>query len=92
MYKITVLFNDHYPLLVTFDKIDTDEQYSEVNHINHNKLSKFIANNIEWTSILSIDETVSALNKLTECIIYSTNLASKKLKNPNAKMLRENPG
>lgn len=86
-YKLTIPFNDHYPLFVKFNnmKLLSKKKYT-TKKINYEKL-KNTACNMDWYSILSIQDPVCAtnelINKITHCMENSTYSIKYKRKDKN---------
>lgn len=81
--KLATLFNDHYPLFLTINKLKYNLNKKISKPINYNKLLK-LADKTNWNSILSMHDpnlaTQSLIRLITECI----NLAKIKTKKHSA--------
>lgn len=64
LIKLASLFNAHYPLFLTINKLDNNFNGNVAKPINYNKLVK-LAEKTNWNSILSIQD----LNLATESLI-----------------------
>lgn len=73
--KIEHLITDHFPLIITIKKVDKCNTWEEKTQRIDNKKVKILANKINWTEILSIqdpNQAVNALvNKINICIEQS---------------------
>ena len=67
-FKLANLFKDHYPLILTFDKMNIKSQ-SKINNtvISYKKL-KSIANKVDWNSLLHEQNPNTAIDKLISLI------------------------
>ena len=66
-FKLQNLFTDHYPLFLSINKIKQNVNNNTFISINYNKLKK-IANEINWSSILSMRDPNNATNELISLI------------------------
>ena len=75
-YKIANPFNDHFPLFVNYNnvKLSSNDNNRINERINYDKLTK-IANDVDWNSILTIQEPNSAtdelITKINKCVEIS---------------------
>lgn len=67
-YKLINPFNDHYPLFVELDNVELIQKKNTTNKIIIYKKLKNFANNIEWNTILSIQDPNYAINELIKKI------------------------
>lgn len=87
-FKLSVLFNDHYPLFITINKIkNNDNNKKQFKFINYIKLAK-VAENVDWDSISSIQDPNTATETLISLINNCTNLAKKNIKKKSANLPR----
>lgn len=93
--KITVPFNDHYPIFVTFNKsILHESESSKKDYLNYKKI-KTSAKNINWNSLLelqdpnvAVDALITTINKcISNSKVLKTNDSNRFNNKPRSKWI-----
>ena len=63
-FKLVNLFNDHYPLILTFDKMNIKSERKINNTVISYKKLKSIANKVDWNSLLHEQNPNTATDKV----------------------------